>query len=109
MMLLSVYVKDCDRKTKCTYFLIKDDYILMIYIMNILFGIKLALILKKNLRANLYRQQKVLKTKTRSYDYKVTDFRDEEVPKIYSNCTYLAVKLLDSILKRNEDYHWQVF
>ena len=77
----------------------------MIYIMNILFGIKLALIL----RANLYRQQKVLKTKTRSYDYKVTDFRDEEVPKIDSNCTYLAVKLLDSILKRNEDYHWQVF
>ena len=72
--------------------------------------IKLALILKKGkLNNDLYTIKKLLKTKTKSYCYECTDFCDKEVPKVDPNYTCLAVILLDSIIKRDENCYLQVF
>ena len=50
-----------------------------------------------------------LKTKTKSYGDEVTDFYDTEIPKVDSNHTYLAVLLVYSALKKDENYYRQVF
>ena len=48
----SAYVKSYDEQTKWMFFLIEDNELVKKNI--ILFGIKSALILKKNLKASLY-------------------------------------------------------
>ena len=50
-----------------------------------------------------------LKTKMKSYGDEVTDFYGKEIPKVYFNCTCLAVISLDSALKKDENYYLQVF
>ena len=49
--------------------------------------------------------KKVLKTKTKSYSDKATDFQDREVPKVDTNYTCLAVTSLDYVLKIDENYY----
>ena len=50
-----------------------------------------------------------MKTKIKSNGDEVTDFYDKKLPKMDSNHTCLAVISLDSALKKNDNYHWQVF
>ena len=50
-----------------------------------------------------------MKTKVKSYSDKVRDFYNKEIPKVDSNYTCLAVTILDSALKKDENYYLQVF
>ena len=50
-----------------------------------------------------------MKTKIKFHGDEVTDFYDKKIPTIDSNHTCLAVINLDSALKKDEDYHPQVF
>ena len=50
-----------------------------------------------------------LKTKLKSYGDEVTDFYDKENHKVKSIHTFLTVISLDSPLKKDENYHLQVF
>ena len=50
-----------------------------------------------------------MKTKIKSHGDEVTDFFDNEIPKLDSNHTCLAVIILDSALKKDENYYTQVF
>ena len=75
----------------------------------IIFGIKSAVISKKNLIANLYTIKNFLKTKIKSHDDEATDFHDKEIPKSGSDYTYLAVVSLYFSLKKAEIYYPQVF
>ena len=74
----------------------------------ILFEIKLALILKKKLVANLFTKI-FLKTKIKSYGDEATDFHDKEIPKVASDYTCLAVITIGSTLKKDENYYLQGF
>ena len=49
-----------------------------------------------------------MKTKIKSHD-EVTGFYDKAIPKVYSNHTCLAVIVLNSVLKKDENYYPQVF
>ena len=73
----------------------------------ILFGIKLALILKKNLIANLF-TVKTLKTKITFFGDGASDFHDQDIPKVGYNYTWLAVIANDSALKKDKNYYPQV-
>ena len=50
-----------------------------------------------------------MKTKIKSYVNEVTDFCNKETSKVDFNHTCLAVILLDSVLKKDENYYPQVF
>ena len=49
-----------------------------------------------------------MKTKTKSYSDKATDFQDREVPKVDTNYTCLTVTSLDYVLKIDENYYLQM-
>ena len=74
----------------------------------IILGIKSALI-KKEFNWEPVNNNKFLKGKIKSYDGEVTDFYDEEIPKVDSNCACLAVISLDSDLNKDGNYYQQVF
>ena len=50
-----------------------------------------------------------LKTKTKSSGDKATDFHNKQILKAVSDYTCLAVIIVDSALKADENYHPQVF
>ena len=75
----------------------------------ILFRIKSALILKKNLIANLSTIKIFLKTKTKPYGDEATDFHDKEIPRVGFNHTCLGLMNLDSALQNDKNYYPQVF
>ena len=50
-----------------------------------------------------------MKTKIKSHGDEVTDFYDKKIPKENSNHTCLAVIILDSVLKIDENYYLQAF
>ena len=87
------------------HFLIEDDGLLENII---LFGMKSALISKRNLTASMS-IIKFLKTKIKSHGGEITDFYDKEIPKVDSNHTCLAVISLDSALIKDDNYYMQVF
>ena len=64
---------------------------------------------KKNLIEKLFTTTKTLKTNTKSFSNKATDFDDKEILKVGSNHTSLVVISLDSTLKKDENYYPQVF
>ena len=93
-----------DRLNGCI-FLLK----MMTYQKNIiLFGIKSALIYKKESDSELSITKFCLKTKTESYGDEVTDFYDKEIPDVDSNHTCLVVISLDSALNKDGNYYPQV-
>ena len=53
--------------------------------------------------------KKILKTKIKSFGCEATNFHDEEMPKVGSKYTCLAVILIDFVLKKYENYYAQVF
>ena len=82
----------------CT-FLLK----MMTYWKNIiLFGIKSALILKKNFIGHL-------STMKKSYGDDAIDFHDKKIPKMSSNHTCLTVISLDSDVNKDGNCYPQVF
>ena len=82
---------------------------MMNYWKNITFRINLALILKKNLAANLSTIKKLLKSKIKSFDDAARDFYNQEIPNAGSNQTCLAVSTIGSAFKKDENYHPHVF
>ena len=72
-----------------------------------LFGIKSAIVWKKNLIVNLFTIKHFKYNKIKSYNDQVTDFHDKEVPKVGSNYACLAVMLIDFVLKKDENYYPQ--
>ena len=76
----------------------------------ILFGIKSALILKKNLIANLFgiKKKKKLKKK-KTYSDETTEFHDKEMTKVGSDYICPAVINVNSALKKDRDYYPQLF
>ena len=99
------YIKSYDGQTRWIYFLIEDDNLLKKII---LFGIKSVLILKKEFHSKPVYNEKILKTKIRSYGDEVTDFYNKEIHKVDSNHTCLAVVSLDSALKKDVNYYSEV-
>ena len=57
-------------------------------------------ILKKSLIANLSTIKNILKTKIKSYEDEATEFHANEIPKVGSNHTCLAVVSLDFAVKK---------
>ena len=88
------------------YFLIEDDVILEKY--NTVWD-KVSAYIKKEFNSEPFYNKQFLKTKIKSYGDEVTDFYDKEIPKVDSNHTCLAVIILDSALKKYENYYLQVF
>ena len=53
--------------------------------------------------------QKISKTKIKSYDDEVIHFHDQEILRVDSNHTWLAVISIDSALKKDENYYPHIF
>ena len=70
-------------------------------------GIKLALILKKNLIANM--STIIFEKKKKSQVDEATDFHDKEMPKAGPNHTCLAVIIVGSAVNKDENCYLQVF
>ena len=58
--------------------------------------------IKKELDCEPVYNKKFLKTKIMSYVHEPTDFHDNEIPKVGSNYTWLAVVFTDFVLKEDE-------
>ena len=50
-----------------------------------------------------------MKIKEKPWVDEVTDFHDKEIPNVDSHHTFLAVIILDSALKKDDNYYPQVF
>ena len=50
-----------------------------------------------------------MKTKINSHGDKFTDFYDKEIPNVGSSHTCLAIFSLDAALKKDGNYHAQIF
>ena len=100
------YVKSYDGETEWMYFFIEDDELLEIYrgIWN-----KVSNSIKKKLDCEPIYNKTFVKTRIKSYDHEATDFHYNEIAKVGSNYTCLAVISLDSVLKKDQNYYLQVF
>ena len=99
------HVKRYDGQTKSMYFLIEDDKLLKKYntIRN-----KVSTDIKKEFDSEQVYNEKFLKSKIKSYDDEAADFHDEEIPKVGSGYTCLAVITIDSALRKDENYYPQL-
>ena len=80
---------------------IEDDQLLETY--NDIWS-KVSNSIKKEYKNTIY-NKKFLKTKISSYDQVATDFRNDEIPKVDSNYTCLAVMSQSVLfLKKDENY-----
>ena len=67
------------------------------------------LILKEEFDSEPVYNKKSWKSKIKYHGDKVTDFYDKETPKVDSNHTCLAVIILDSARKKDDNYYPKVF
>ena len=88
------------------YFLIEDDNLLKRCNTT---WIKLRTDINKEFDRELAYIRKILKTKRKAYGNEAADFDSKEIPKMGSNQNCLAVIRLDSALKKDKNYHSQVF
>ena len=88
------------------YFLIEDDGLLEKY--NTIWD-KVSADIKKEFDMEPVYNKEYLKPKIRSRGDEVTDFCDKKILKLDSNHTSLAVISLDFALKKDGNYHPQVF
>ena len=65
--------------------------------------------IKKEFDSEPIYNKKFLKAKIKCYGDEATDFLNEEMAKVDSNYTCLAVIKIDFILKKDENYYLQVF
>ena len=87
------------------YFLIEDDKLLKKY--NTIWD-KVSIDIRKRFDSEPAYNKEFLKTKIKSHGDHVTDFYNEEIPKVDSNNTCLAVISLDS-LKKDDNCYLRVF
>ena len=64
---------------------------------------------KKEFDSETVSNKNFLKTKIKSHGDEVRYFYDKQIPKVDFNHTCLAVIILDSTLKQDENYYLQVF
>ena len=83
------------------YFLIEDDELLKKY--NTIWD-KVSIDIRKRFDSEPAYNKELLKTKIKSHGDHVTDFYNEEIPKVDSNNTCLAVISLDSLKKDDNHY-----
>ena len=88
------------------YFLIENDDLLEKY--NTIWD-KVRSDIKKEFDSKHVYNKEFLKAKIKSHGDEVTDFYDNEIPRVDSNHTFLAVIRLDTVLKKYENYYLQVF
>ena len=88
------------------YFFIKDNELLEAY--NDIWS-KVSNSIKTELDCGPIYNKKFLKTETRSFESEVTDFHGNEIPKVDSNYTCLAVILINFVFKQDENYYLQAF
>ena len=74
-----------------------------------IFGVKSVIALKKNLTANSATIKMFLKSKVRSYGDKTTNFLTIKIPEVGPNYICWWAILIDSVLKKDENYYLQVF
>ena len=65
--------------------------------------------MKKEFDSKPISNKTFLKTKIKSYGDEATDFLDKEISKVGSNYSCLAAILINFILRKEENYHLQVF
>ena len=95
-----MYVKSCDRQTKWMHFWIQDDYEwLRLWLEEVSVDIKIEF------DSEPVYNKAFVKTKIKFYDDAVTDYYDKEILKVDSNHTFLAVIILDSAVKKDENYY----
>ena len=85
---------------------IEDDYLLEKY--NTIWD-KFSADIRKEFGSEPVYNKKFLKTKIKSHGDEFTDFYDKDISNVDSNHTYLVVISLDSALKKDKNYHQQVF
>ena len=102
----STYVKRYDGQAKWMYFLIEDDDLLKKYDT---IRDKVSADIKTEFDSEPVYNREFLKTKIKSHGDEVTDFYDDQIPRLDSNHTFLAVISLDSALKKDDNYYLQVF
>ena len=74
------------------------------------FGIKSVIVLKKNLIANPSTINFFLKTKIKpESDDETRSFHAKKIPELGSNYICWSVILIDSVLKKDENYYLQAF
>ena len=95
-----------DRQTKWMYVLIENDDLIEKY--NTIWD-KVSADIKKEFDCKPDYNKKYLKTKIKLQDDEVTDFYDKKILKLDFNYTCLAVTSQDSALKKDDNYHPQVF
>ena len=95
----SAYVKIYDKETKRIHFFVIDEELLGKYNG---FWNRVSNSIKKELDCELVYNKKFLKTKIRSYVHEPTDFHNNEIPKVGSNYTWLAVVFTDFVFKKDE-------
>ena len=70
---------------------------------------KVSTDIKKKFNSGPVGNKNFLKTKIKSYGDEAKNIHDQEMPKEGSNRAYLAVRSLDSVLKKDENYYSQLF
>ena len=94
----SAYLKRYDGHTKWIYFMIEDDDLLE---KDNTSWNKVSADIKKEFDSEpVFNSFFFLKTKIKPHDYEVTDFYNQQIPKMNSNHTCLVIISLDSALKR---------
>ena len=74
------------------------------------FGKKVINIIKKEFDSKPVYNEKYLKTKIKSYNGKTnTNFLNNKISKQDSQCICLSVIFIDSVYRKDKDYHPQVF
>ena len=74
-----------------------------------IFGIKVVAVWKKNLIDNPSTMKDIWKLKEKCFGDEATDLDHDEIPKLGSSYTFLAIILVDFVLRKHEDYYLQVF
>ena len=97
----SACVKSYDGETKWTYFLIENDDLLKKY--NDIWN-KVSNSIKIELDCKPIYNREFLKTKIRSYGDEATVFHARKVPEAGPNYIHWSVVLIDSVLKKAENY-----
>ena len=70
---------------------------------------KVSTVIKEKFDSGPVGNKNFLKIKIKSYSDEAKNIHDQEMPKEGSNRAYLAVRSLDSVLKKDENYYSQLF
>ena len=103
-----VYVKSHDGQTKWRCIFIEDDDLPLIHFRYNTVWDKVSADIEKEFDYESVYNKEYLETKIKYLGDEVTDFYDNEIPKVDFNHTCLAVTSLDFALIKGESYYPQV-